>query len=65
ACTRGDHCGSGNQQVTVTVPAPAPAPQIIEVGGAPGWVVKPKNALYDNIAQASARRTNWQPNRPD
>ena len=22
-------------------------------------------ALYDNIAQASARRTNWQPNRPD
>ena len=47
ACSRGDHCSSGNQQVTVRVGGGSG--ETIVVGGSDGWVVKAGNALYDEI----------------
>ena len=56
ACGRGDHCSSGNQQVTVRVSGggsggamEAPAGETIVVGGSDGWIVQAGNALYGEI----------------
>ena len=62
ACTRGDHCGAGNQQVTViaTDAAGAPAPPApltaapvtieVEINAGNGWVVNAGNAPYPDIS---------------
>jgi plastocyanin len=49
-CTFNSHCRTGGMQVRVHVPAPgAPVPETIVVGGSDGWIVKPGNAVYDDI----------------